>query len=67
MSEIAKLQLRLQHVSKNVKEYRMTVAEAKTLLNEIEELQTQLQEKPQIEVVLNEPAVITRIMDGGAF
>lgn len=66
MSEIARLRQRMSNVNKNVKEYRMTVDEAKNLLAEIDALLVQ-EEKPQIEEVVNEPAIITRIMDGGAF
>jgi len=66
MSEIDRLRQRLKNVQRNVTEYRMTVAEARKLLKEIEDLQKQ--EKPkQAEVVVSEPVVITRIMDGGSF
>ncbi len=65
MSEIAKLRQRLSNVNKRVVEYRMTLTEAKTLLAEIDVL-SKKEEKP-LEVVVNEPAVITRIMDGGDF
>ena len=64
MSEIAKLRSRMKNVQKNATEYRMTVAEAKELLREIDILQ---KEKPP-QVVVNEPAVrTTQILDGGAF
>jgi hypothetical protein len=66
MTEIEKLRHRLRNVGKNVTEYRMTVVEARGLLIEIDRLMIK-QEKPQDEVVLNEPAVINRIIDGGAF
>lgn len=66
MSEIARLRQRMSNVGKNVKEYRMTVTEAKNLLAEIDKLLEQ-KEKPQIEEVVNRPAIITRIMDGGTF
>ena len=66
MSEISKLRTRLRNVQKNVTEYRMTVIEAKNLLKEIDVLL--VEEKPPLQVALNEPAVIiTRILDGGAF
>lgn len=64
MSEIARLRTRLKNVQRNVTEYRMTVTEAKSLLKEIEDLQKE--EKPQ-EVVVAEPTVITRTIDGGSF
>jgi hypothetical protein len=63
MSEIAKLRQRLQNVSKNVTEYRMTVVEARSLIAEIDELL-----KPKIEPVkeaIKAPTTIIRIMDGG--
>jgi uncharacterized membrane-anchored protein len=65
MSEIDKLRQRLKNVQRNVTEYRMTVVEAKTLLQEIDGL-IKIKEKPPL-VVINEPAIITRILDGGAF
>ena len=64
--EIEKLRARLRNVQKNVTEYRMTVTEAKALLQEIDILLIKPKEKPP-QVVVNEPATITRIMDGGAF
>jgi len=67
MSEVAKLRTRLKNVQKNVTEYRMTVVEAKNLLKEIDVLLTVKEEKPSPQVALNEPAIITRILDGGAF
>jgi hypothetical protein len=66
MSEIARLRKRLSNVQRNVVEYRMTVTEAKNLLKEIEDIQQEQLEKPQ-QVVVNEPAVINRTIDGGAF
>jgi hypothetical protein len=66
MTEFEKLKHRLKNVGKNTTEYRMTVAEARNLVAEFEEL-LKPKEKPQIEVVLNEPTVRTRIIDGGAF
>lgn len=65
MSEIAKLRQRLSNVNKSTTEYRMSVVEAKKLLSEVEELIKENQ-KPR-QVVVNEPAVINRITDGGAF
>ena len=66
MAEIEKLRTRLKNVQKNVTEYRMTVIEAKNLLKEIDVLL--VEEKPPLQVALNDPAVIiTRILDGGAF
>ena len=64
MSEVDRLRTRLKNVQRNVTEYRMTVAEAKELLREIDEL-LKIKEKP-LQVVVNEPAVINRIIDGGA-
>jgi regulator of replication initiation timing len=66
MTEFEKLKHRLKNVGRNTTEYRMSVAEARNLVLEFEALKTQL-EKPQVEEVLNEPTVITRIIDGGAF
>ena len=71
MHEIEKLKQRLKNVNPNVTEYRMTVTEARNLVKEFEDLQTQLkvlQEKPP-EVVVKEVVPITRtiVMDGGTF
>jgi hypothetical protein len=66
MSEFQKLKQRLRNIGKNTTEYRMTVEEAKNLMVEFETISAK-QEKPQTEVVLNEPTVIiTRTLDGGA-
>lgn len=66
MSEIAKLRQRLSNVNKGVTEYRMTIKEARALLAEIDEIPIPKIQEPQ-KVVVNEPAIITRIMDGGGF
>jgi hypothetical protein len=66
MYEFEKLKRRLKNIGRNTTEYRMTVSEAKNLVAEFEDLQAKL-EKPQDKVVLNEPTVITRTLDGGAF
>lgn len=66
MSEINKLRQRLGNVKKNVVEYRMTVAEAKALLAEIDVLLVPpVIEKPAEEDVLSTPYF--QIMDGGTF
>ena len=67
MNEINKLRQRLKNVGRNVTEYRMTVTEAKALVAEFDARDKELQEKPQPQVVVNEPATITRIIDGGVF
>lgn len=66
MNQISRLRARLKNVGKAATEYRMSVREAQMLLAEIDDLISKLQEKPQ-QVVVNEPTVITRTMDGGAF
>ncbi len=63
MSEIAKLRQRLSNVSRNVKEYKMTVDEAKSLLAEIDNILT-VKVVPTKELTRT---VITKIMDGGHF
>jgi hypothetical protein len=65
MSAVNKLRARLKN--KDVVEYRIALSEAKQLLGEIEGLIDEverLKQKPP-EVVVNAPAVITRIIDGG--
>lgn len=67
MVEISKLRQRLKNVNKNVTEYRMTVNEARQLLQEIDGI---LQEKEKPEVIEDDiytPPIITRVMDGGTF
>lgn len=65
MKEINKLRQRLTNIGKHTTEYRMTVTEAKAIIQEIDELIKEKEKPP--EVVVNEPAVIIRITDGGAF
>ncbi len=66
--EIERLRARLKNVQRNVTEYRMTVIEAKALLQEIDNLIKKQQEKPPPQVALNETAVkTTQILDGGVF
>ena len=67
--EIEKLKQRLRNVNPNVTELRMTVREAKDLVKEFEQLQTQLLEKLKAPEVVKEPEPATRtiIMDGGSF
>ena len=69
MYEIERLRTRLRNVQRNVTEYRMTVSEAKELLKEIDILlkPKEISKETPPEVVVNEPATITRIIDGGAF
>lgn len=66
MYEINKLRIRLKNVGKNVAEYRMTVAEAKDLLDEIDVL---LIPKviPVVKEIIREEAPSTRVFDGGSF
>lgn len=65
MDEIQKLRKRLKNVQKNVSEYRMTVTEAKELLNEIDILL--VPEKQLAQIVVSPPVVVNRIIDGGDF
>ncbi|HEY6437446.1 MAG TPA: hypothetical protein VIY47_12720 [Ignavibacteriaceae bacterium] len=65
MNEIKKLRQRLTNVGKNTVEYRMTVAEARQLLVEVEELS-----KPIVPAIIPETDVVEIrqiIMDGGTF
>lgn len=62
MSEIEKLRHRLKNVKRGTTEYRMSVVEARALLKECDILK----EEPEVEEpVVDEFAVITRIIDGG--
>lgn len=66
--EIERLRARLKNVQRNVTEYRMTVTEAKALLQEIDVLIKKQQEKPSQQMALNETTVkTTQILDGGVF
>jgi hypothetical protein len=71
MPEIDKLKQRLKNVNQYVIEYRMTIAEARNLVKEFDDLQNQLREaleKPP-QVVVKEAPVVTKttILDGGTF
>ena len=66
MSEISKLRQRMININKNVSEYKMTVIEAKGLITEFTELENKLKEKLH-QVVIAEPAIIIKTMDGGTF
>jgi len=65
--EIDKLKQRLKNVNPNVSEVRMTVAEARELVKEFEQLQTELKEKAKVPEVVKEPETRTIILDGGTF
>lgn len=67
MTEIEKLRFRIKNIPKNATEYRMTVNEVRDLLAEIDEISKQKQKQKPPEVVVNEPTVINRTIDGGAF
>jgi hypothetical protein len=66
--QIEKLRLRLLNAGKNTTEYRMTIAEAKALLLEIDELKKALEVKPKtITKVVYPPADNSpKIWDGGS-
>ncbi len=66
-TQIGRLKNRLKNIDRSVKEYRMTITEAKELLSEIELLEEEIRRKPkEIEVkVIQEKS--TRILDGGNF
>jgi len=64
MSEVEKLRTRLKNVNRNVKEYRMTVAEAKALLKEIDDSKIPVEVVPEKVPV---PTLQPVIMDGGIF
>ena len=69
MKEIEKFKKRLNNASPGSTEFRMTIVEARKLLEEIQTVvaaKTIIQEQPAKPVV-NEPAIITRTIDGGAF
>lgn len=66
MSQIERFKSRMKNANRSTTEYRMSIAEAKNLLEEILLLEKKLQEKSH-EVAVNEPIVITRTMDGGTF
>lgn len=68
MKEIDKLRKRLSNVGRNVTEYRMTVAEARNLVKEFEELEVALSQKPKEIIITKEPEIQpVRVLDGGTF
>jgi hypothetical protein len=66
MYEINKLRLRLKNISRNATEYRMTIAEAKALVQEFESLESQLDEKSE-ETAREIYRIQTNLLDGGTF
>lgn len=68
MSEIAKLRQRLSNINKTVREYKMSVIEAKALITEIDLLKSEITEltKPKV-AEIDQPHVIVKVMDGGTF
>jgi len=70
MAQIERFKARMKNASKATTEYRMTIAEARGLLEEIVLLEKTLEEKPKTVIVQKaepEPEPITRIIDGGTF
>ncbi len=68
MEQIDRFRARMKNVSKSATEYRMTISEARGLLDEITNLEKMLAEKPSVDtVVQREPVIVTRILDGGTF
>jgi hypothetical protein len=70
MAQIERFKARMKNAGKATTEYRMTIAEARGLLEEIVALQKSLEEKPKTVIVQAagaEPVPITRIIDGGTF
>ena len=66
--EIDKLRQRLKNVGKGVTEYRMTVAEARDLVQEFEVLEKKLLEKDiPVATTPTPSATVPRILDGGHF
>lgn len=65
MSEINKLRTRLKNTTYEVKEYRMTIIEAKDLLTEIETLLKPAVITPAPSVTDKPVTTIIRVMDGG--
>jgi hypothetical protein len=68
--EIDKLRQRLRNIGRNVTEYRMTVAEAQALVKEFSALEKEfddLENKSKQVIVVDEPATVIRILDGGTF
>ena len=66
MSEIEKLRLRLKNVPRNVAEYKMSIKEAKALLEEIDQLPKPPTPVKQ-EVSNIDPVPLKRNLDGGSF
>lgn len=67
MSEIDKLRARLKNVGKNSVEYKMSVLEAQTLLNEIDELRATAAAAPVATAPHQPNAPHNVIWDGGMF
>ncbi len=65
MSEVAKLRIRLKNVSKGTTEYKMTVIEARALLDEIDKIASE--QVVVKEVIIKEVVSRPEIWDGGNF
>ena len=68
MNQIERFRLRINNASKNAKEYRMTILEAKELLAEIDNITILKKEPVSTDIMVDKvPRPITRIIDGGTF
>ena len=63
MKEIDKLKNRLQNIHPNVKEYRMTIEEARLLAQEFDQLEREMAQP----VIPESVEIVHQIMDGGTF
>lgn len=66
MNQITRLRQRLKNVGKNVIEYKMTIAEARELISEIDNLEKELVNK-NVPTVEETTQKIPRHIDGGTF
>jgi hypothetical protein len=67
MREIDKLRQRLTNVKRGVVEYKMTITEATTLVEEFLKLERKLQEKSISQPITQPTEIVTNILDGGTF
>lgn len=71
MSQLSRFKVRMKNATKATNEYRMSITEARELLEEIIQLEKKLLEKPKVVEVEKtnevETPQIVRILDGGTF
>ncbi len=67
MREIDRLRKRMKNIDRNVIEYRMTISEARSLIQEFDDLEKKINEKISEVEPKKEETNYAAIWDGGSF